>query len=120
MTKSQAINYLCSLGISGERIREVVKALGKEPKTDGDCISREKTLEKFCDYVGAGMSMNDFDALYDIVAKMPSVQPKTDILNKISAEIEQTAKDYDKFDDYRRVRGLWIALEIIDKYRQEG
>lgn len=30
MTKSQAINYLCSLGISGERIREVVEALGQE------------------------------------------------------------------------------------------
>jgi len=40
-----------------------------------------------------------------------------DILDKIRAEIEQTAKDYDKFDDYRRVRGLWIALEIIDKYK---
>lgn len=40
-------------------------------------------------------------------------------LNKIRAEIEQTAIDYDKFDDYRRVRGLWIALEIIDKYRGE-
>ena len=37
-------------------------------------------------------------------------------LEKIRAEIEQTAKDYDKFDDYRRVRGLWIALEIIDRY----
>ena len=40
-----------------------------------------------------------------------------DVLDKISAEIEQTAKDYDKFDDYRRVRGLWIALEIVDKYK---
>ena len=44
---------------------------------------------------------------------------KVDVLDKIRAEIEQTAKDYDKFDDYRRVRGLWIALEIIDKYRKE-
>lgn len=40
-------------------------------------------------------------------------------LDKIRAEIEQTAKDYDKFDDYRRVRGLWMALEIIDKYKAE-
>ena len=39
-------------------------------------------------------------------------------LNEIRAEIEQTAKDYDKFDDYRRVRGLWIALDIIDKYKE--
>ena len=45
---------------------------------------------------------------------------KTDVLDKIRVEIEQTAKDYDKFDDYRRVRGLWIALEIIDKYKAES
>ena len=42
-----------------------------------------------------------------------------EVLDKIRAEIEHTAKDYDKFDDYRRVRGLWIALDIIDKYRTE-
>lgn len=45
---------------------------------------------------------------------------KHDVLDKIRAEIEQTAKDYDKFDDYRRVRGLRIALEIIDKYKAES
>lgn len=49
---------------------------------------------------------------------LSSVTP--DMLDKIRAEIEQTAKDYDKFDDYRRVRGLWIALEIIDKYKSES
>lgn len=42
------------------------------------------------------------------------------VLDEIRAEIEQTAKDYDKFDDYRRVRGLWIALDIIDKYKAES
>lgn len=39
------------------------------------------------------------------------------VLDKIRAEIEQTAKDYDEFADYRRVYGLWIAIDIIDKYR---
>lgn len=42
------------------------------------------------------------------------------VIDKIRAEIEQTAKEYDKFADYRRVRGLWIALEIIDKYKAES
>jgi len=42
------------------------------------------------------------------------------VLDKIRADIEQTAKDYDKFADYRRVRGLWIALDIIDKYKGES
>lgn len=35
-------------------------------------------------------------------------------LDDVKAEIERTAKDYDKFDDYRRERGLWIALDILD------
>lgn len=43
----------------------------------------------------------------------------TNVIEQIRAEIEQTAKDYDKFDDYRRVRGLWIALDIIDKYAEQ-
>ena len=42
------------------------------------------------------------------------------VLDKIRGEIEQTAKDYDKFADYRRVYGLWIALDIIDKYMAES
>ena len=43
-------------------------------------------------------------------------QPTVCDIEQIRADIEQTAKDYDKFADYRRVRGLWIALEIIDKH----
>ena len=43
-----------------------------------------------------------------------------DVVDKIRAEIEQKAIDYDKFDDYRRTRGLWIALGIIDKYKAES
>lgn len=42
------------------------------------------------------------------------------ILDKIRNEIEQIAKDYDKFDDHRRKRGLWIAIDIIDKYKAES
>jgi len=36
----------------------------------GDLISREETLTAFSDYVAGGMSMDDFKALWDIVAKM--------------------------------------------------
>lgn len=46
--------------------------------------------------------------------------PQESVLDKIRAEVERTAKEYDTFDDYRRTRGLWIALEIIDKYRKES
>lgn len=57
---------------------------------------------------------------FDEIQNAPTIKAvPIDVLDKIRAEIEQTAIDYDKFDDYRRVRGLWIALEIIDKYRGE-
>ena len=40
-------------------------------------------------------------------------------LQKIREEIEQIATNYDNFEEYRRVRGLWIALNIIDKYAKQ-
>ena len=46
-----------------------------EYDSSADLISREKTLTAFADYVGSGMSMDDYDALWDIVAKMPAVNP---------------------------------------------
>ena len=65
-------------------ISKVKESLDKLPSVNhqeaeydpsADLISREETLTAFADYVGSGMSMNDFDALWDIVAKMPSVNP---------------------------------------------
>lgn len=41
-----------------------------------DLISREETLTAFADYVGSGMSMDDYDALWNIVEKMPPVNPQ--------------------------------------------
>ena len=42
----------------------------------GDLISRQAVLDAFSDYVGSGMSMNDFDALWDIVVKTQPVNPQ--------------------------------------------
>ena len=41
-------------------------------------------------------------------------------LDDVKAEIEQTIKDYDKSGDYRRVRGLWMALEILNNIGKES
>ena len=48
-----------------------------EQEPSGDLISREETLTAFADYVGSGMSMNDYEALWDIVAKMPPVKQES-------------------------------------------
>lgn len=62
-------------------------------------------------------SVSDNSTAIHILNEAPTVQAiPIDVLGEIRTEIEQTAKDYDKFDDYRRIRGLWIALEIIDKH----
>lgn len=40
-------------------------------------IDKDSVLDKFAAYVGAGMSMNDYDALEDIVINEPEViQPQ--------------------------------------------
>ena len=66
---------------------------------------------------GCGATDEEIEESINMAIKALEQEP---VLDKIRSEIEQTAKDYDKFDDYRRVRGLWIALEIIDKYKAES
>ena len=98
--------------------------LKQEPS--GDLISREETLTAFADYVGSGMSMNDFDALWDIVAKMPAVNQQEPVLAKIRAEIwdlqygpeEKSMTDEDRADAYNNA--ISQAIEIIDKYKAES
>lgn len=70
-----------------DRCRECGAKYGKILKQaqSGDLISREETLTAFADYVGSGMSMDDYDALWNIVTKMPSVklqEPKTEQYEK--------------------------------------
>ncbi len=78
----------------------------------GDLISREDTLTAFSDYVGSGMSMNDFDALWDIVAKMPPVNPQESKTGH--------CKDckYFEYDSVAKVEGipLIVAHEICSKW----
>lgn len=98
--------------------------LKQEPS--GDLISREETLTAFADYVGSGMSMDDYDALWDIVAKMPAVNQQEPVLAKIRAEIwdlqygpeEKSMTDEDRADAYNNA--ISQAIEIIDKYKAES
>lgn len=79
-------------------------------ETCEDCISRKAVLKLFVTH--------DRKSLYEAIEDMPSVQPKkepkTDVLDKIRAEIIELRKDYQEYgwayDD---------VLEIIDKYRKE-
>lgn len=59
-----------------EYIEVYEMAISALSENNGDLISRQAVLDKFSDYVGGGMSMNDFDALWDIVEKIPSIENK--------------------------------------------
>jgi hypothetical protein len=77
MTLDEAIAKLKNFAdhcYPNEEFLIAIKAL--EQKPHGDLISRETVLDAFSDYVGSGMSMNDFDALWDIVVKTQSVNPQ--------------------------------------------
>lgn len=83
MTNEQAVRWLKDLlksDLPMEQYETAIKKGIEALKPSGDLISRKDTLTAFADYVGGGMSMNDYDALWDIVTKMPSVkqEPKTD------------------------------------------
>ena len=75
-----------------------------------DLISREETLTAFADYVGSGMSMNDYDALWDIVANMPSVNPQAS-KEDIHREREQAyMKGYEDANKRYRTEPCWDVI----------
>ena len=73
-----------------------------------DLISREETLTAFADYVGSGMSMNDYEALWDIVAKMPPVNPQEP---KMGHWIEKDGFDGDVYYDCSECGESWATME---------
>ena len=89
-------------------------------ETYEDCISRAEA-KRIVDYY-----IRFYDGQFRInesIDKLPSVQPKTDVLDKIRAEIEQKAKPYEMGGrgNGKTIRyGLCMALEIIDKYKAES
>lgn len=91
-----------------EAYNMAISALEQEPS--GDLISREATLTAFADYVGSGMSMDDYDALWNIVTKMPSVNPQ----EKTGHWIRQT----DDYHDYYECDhcGIAVGLDDIKNY----
>lgn len=96
----------------------------KQSNSDEDCISRAKLIDKTIKRNSIWIKITDSRGmnLQEIIDELPSIQPKpkTDVLDKIRIEIEQTSKDYEKFGDYRYVDGLWMALGIIDKHKAES
>ena len=97
-----------------------------------DLISRKALLEEIENGIKAGNyeegyeeypHINDMDDIIECIKYADSVQPKpkTDVLDKIRAEIEQFAKNPDFGDlSLGASCGAMKAIEIINKYKAES
>lgn len=104
LTKCESYHFLATL---------LYVSRSENPNRCGDLISREETLTAFADYVGSGMSMNDYDALWDIVAKMPSVKTQEPCKDAISRQA--ACNIIDAIRDCISVEGYWAILERLKK-----
>ena len=147
MTREKAINYLKSSGMSEDQIDSIISAF-----TCDDCISRAKAIEALYYDLSIESDVGFWKyrtvikdllkAIYNTQKKaiedLPPVtlKPKTDVLDKIRAEIlEEKECAYADFEQYKVVYlgvdaeyvedelpqddfryGMERALEIIDKH----
>ena len=102
----------------GEFVRAMQSAI---PITESeDCISRQTVIE-LIEFFQMNPQHFDFVNLINDIKKIPLAEPKTDVLDKIRAEIEDIAFDVQDLDCDRRscmLVDLDDTLEIIDKYRK--
>ena len=104
---------------------DILELLEQEPCED--YISREKLDKALYERFHEEDSPNNITnvhlgAVRNFVQEFPSVnpQPKTDVLDKIKAEIERERSFQRAIDEYDVATGLRKALEILDKYKAES
>lgn len=132
--RERMCNNYCGFGVkfgAGKNIACKHCPLNELPKwipVAEDCISRKALLEEIENGIKAGnyeegyekySHINDMDDIIECIKYADSVQPKpkTDVLDKIRAEIEQLAVL--KFSSGERIYKDDV-LEIIDKYKAES
>lgn len=110
-----------------------IKVLSAEPCED--CISRTEAIKAIRNYnvtieVGRAIGKSQLADIVDsinkvqekMISELPSVKPKTDVLDKIRAEIEEQVLESlsDGGDDWFVAEKVNECLEIIDKYTAES
>ena len=95
-----------------------IKTLEQEPCED--CISRQAVIEGINNYIEKAQitgTKDDFISFEELVVKaLPSIYPKTDVLDKIRAEIVELPTISINANDVYKAQ----VLQIIDKYNAES
>ena len=147
MTNEEAIKRMKwtkgRTGITSEEAEAIGYAIEKLSNSDEDCISRAEAQKHIYQRLwesalnNVGYECKAEDVFMDIadnrlrtwISEIPSIQPKpkTDVLAKIRAEIEQVKSimneeiiNHDRKDLINFVNGLNQSLAIIDKYKAEN
>lgn len=121
-----------NMGEQKETLRMAIKALEQEPCED--CISRAELLkavdtwDKFgCDADTKLVPIKDcyvpyihYDDVVKAIKGMPSIQPKTDVLDKIRAEIKALSNANPSYWHSGDMVEREEVFEIIDKYKAES
>lgn len=105
-----------SLAIQAKEM--AIKALKQEPCED--CISRQGVINAIANTCFF-LSSDDWNELMTCINRLPSIQPKTDILDKIITDISieiliHSETDLEVVQAY--ADGLKKGLKIINKYRK--
>jgi len=118
-------DYYRAWFLNDERFMEAVNKIKAIPSAEPceDAISREDVIALVQCSEYELQDRVDNDAMCDDVRKLPSVnpQPKTDMLDKIRAEINDTgAYEQEVNGKTEFLKGVNYCLNIIDKYKAES
>jgi len=107
-----------------EKLHEQNTTLEQEPCEDA--IDRAEAMTEIMMF--AGNVKSDEEDIYikvsdavQLLRELPPItpKPKTDVLDKIIAEIDEKISHYEHFSSSNTANGLMIAKKIIDKYKAE-
>lgn len=122
------MSLLCRLknlvhkGVLKEKDLERIVIIPKEQEPCEDCISRKEVLdlvEDMTDQFGVGHRV----ITEGVISMLPPVtsKPKTDVLDKIRAEIIDTgAYEQEVNGKTEFLKGINYCLGVIDKYKAES
>ena len=115
----------CGKEWDGHTEEDVTRLLSLEQEPCEDAVSRDAFITRYKEWMRSerGKIPNDDTLAIRVIKSLPSVtpKPKTDVLDKIRAEIEQNAYPIvHGVNNHEKGMTLYGILQVIDKYKAES